>query len=256
MSHTIFVPHGAGPLPLINQQDHQNMIQFMKESVKDITPGYIIVFSAHHETDGVHVIYDNSNELVYDYSGFPEKAYHLTFNPPKAIDLGEKIVALLQKNSIKATSSKRGFDHGVYVPLMLMYEKQDIPVIQISLNRSLDPSFHIRLGEVLGLLEENILFIGSGYSYHNMRGFFDNQIVDERNEEFHNWLVDTISNEMLETERTDLLVNFKNAPYATYAHPRTEHIIPLHICYGINKKAGKVVFDDTIYNKRTIGVIW
>lgn len=256
MNKTVFLPHGGGPMPLLDPDSHQNMNDFIKNISFDFNPDAIVIFSAHHETDGIHVIYDNVEGLVFDYYGFPKETYQYSYNPPKDLELGEQIIEKLSSAGFDVYSSDRGFDHGVFVPLLLMYPHAEIPVIQISLHKSLDPSLHIKLGETLSTLDsKNILFIGSGYSFHNMREFF-NQSTDEKNNQFHNWLVETLSSDITEEEREDKLINWKDAPYGTYAHPRSEHLIPLHICYGLNKTRGKITFDDIVYTKRTIGVEW
>ena len=149
MSKTIYIPHGGGPLPLLDKPGHKNLLDFFESYAKDYRPKAIVVFSAHYETFDTEVIYDNGDDLVYDYYGFPEEAYTFEYKPPKDIVLGKRLLHELNKNGINAVSSKRGFDHGVYIPLMIMYPKADIPVIQISLKRGLDELFHIALGKAL-----------------------------------------------------------------------------------------------------------
>ncbi len=257
MSKTIYIPHGGGPMPLLDREGHKNLIGFYEKVAKNYHPKAIVVFSAHFESDPIEVMYDNGDDLVYDYYGFPREAYEYQYKPPKDIALGERIVDLLNKNGIETVSSKRGFDHGVYVPLMIMYPKADIPVIQVSLKRGLDERFHIALGQAFqSLKNEDILFIGSGFSFHNLRAFFTTG-EDERNEAFQQWLVDLLENDDIEeSERKTGLINWESAPYARYVHPRSEHFIPLFICYGIHQRKGEVIFDDYVTGKRSIAVVW
>jgi len=256
MSRTVYLPHGGGPLPLLEKKVYENMNNFIINIGQEYVPETIIVFSAHLETDEVNVIYNHNNDLVFDYYGFPEETYKYSYNPPINKSLGENIIKELKKSGINAVESIRGFDHGVFVPLLLMYPKADIPVIQISLKNGLDPEYHIKLGEALRYLKnQNILFIGSGFSFHNMREFFSKG-TDTKNEYFHEWLIDVISKDITEEERKLKLINWKEAPNSTYAHPRSEHLIPLHICYGINGTKGTIGFNEEVLNKRTIGVLW
>ncbi len=256
MSKTIFLPHGGGPMPLLQDEGHKDIISLFQKIGKENHPDLIVIFSAHHETEDIHVIYDNKDQLTFDYYGFPKETYNYQYRPPKDIETGKRIVDLLNENNIKALSSDRGFDHGVFVPLMLMYPKADIPVIQISLKKGLDPEFHIKLGESLRNLDkENILFLGSGFSFHNLRSFFTPG-KDEKNESFHDWLVEVITGDMSYQERRHKLINWLEAPNANYVHPRSEHLIPLHITFGLNQTKGNIVFDKEVLNKRTVCVEW
>lgn len=258
MSKTLYLPHGGGPLPLIDQKTYNNMNNFIKNIGNSYKPEVIIIFSAHLETKEVTVIYNHDEALLFDYFGFPEETYNYKYNPPKDLILGKKIIKELNNSGIKTTSSKRGFDHGVFIPLMIMYPKESIPVIQISLKRGLDELFHINLGKALSFLKnEKILFLGSGFSFHNIRSFFANNKIDEKNNQFHDWLINVISSDKItEDDRVQMLVDWKKAPNSSYVHPTVEHLIPLHICYGINQRSGKIVFNEEISNKKTIGVLW
>lgn len=96
-----------------------------------------------------------------------------------------------------------------------------------------------------------------GFSFHNIQAFFSITGKDNKNEEFQEWLIDTIqSTTITENQRMEQLAQWKQAPYARYAHPRSEHFIPLFVCYGINKTAGKIIFDDEVLGERAIGVLW
>lgn len=257
MSKTVYLPHGGGPLPLIDEKSYKNMNNYIRSIGEGYRPEAIIVFSAHLETNEVEVIYDNKSKLTYDYYGFPKETYEYKYNPPKNISLGKKIIALLNGKNIKAISSSRGFDHGVFIPLMLMYPKADIPVIQISLKKGLEEGFHISLGESLSSLKnENILFLGSGFSFHNLRELMSGNEKDDKNDQFQDWLINVLTSETNEEVRKESLKNWKSAPNSMYAHPRSEHLIPLHICYGINGEKGKIDFNQEVLNKRTIAVSW
>jgi aromatic ring-opening dioxygenase catalytic subunit (LigB family) len=158
---------------------------------------------------------------------------------------------LLDKAGIKSRlDAERGFDHGVFVPLMLMYPAADIPCIQISLSSSLDAAVHVNIGKALAALKkENLLVLGSGFSFHNIQVMMSKtgSKIDPRNQSFEDWLVETCSEKSLsEAEREQRLVNWQEAPYARYCHPREEHLLPLQVCYGMAQAAARKVFQEPI----------
>lgn len=256
MSDVIFLSHGGGPLPLLDQEGHKEMISYYQEYSKKRNPKAIIVFSAHYEANEIKVVYNHSEELLFDYYGFPQETYRYQYNPIIDKILGEDIINRLKEAGIKASSEVRGFDHGVFVPLLLMYKNADIPVIQISLKQGLNPKEHIEIGKALALLED-VLFIGSGSSYHNLREYMvERSDVDTRNNAFQDALKEIITSDISEDQREKKLLNWETLPYARSIHPRAEHLIPLFVCYGIKQKKGTVVFDDFIFGKRNICVEW
>ena len=155
--------------------------------------------------------------------------------------------------------AQRGYDHGLFIPLKLMYPQADIPSLQLSLLRGLDPRAHIALGQALrALLDENILVIGSGFSFHNLGAFSwqGSSAPDPANEAFQDWLIETCTASMSESEREERLVEWERGPSARYCHPREEHLLPLHVCAGMAGKAGQVIFDDQILGKRGVAFLW
>jgi aromatic ring-opening dioxygenase catalytic subunit (LigB family) len=129
---------------------------------------------------------------------------------------------------------------------MLMYPAADIPCIQISLSKSLDAAFHINLGKALAPLKrDNLLILGSGFSFHNMQVMLDKRddSIDEGNRQFEEWLVQTCSDpELSISEREQKLIDWQLAPHARYCHPRGDHLLPLHVCFGIARSPAKTVF--------------
>src|SRR5690606_2997670 len=131
---------------------------------------------------------------------------------------------------------QRGFDHGVFVPLLLMYPQADIPVLQLSLLSSLDAERHIALGEALSELRQmNVLILGSGMSFHNMQALMagESPELSARSDAFHDWLVKTCTSDSLHREeRKQELLFWYRAPEGMFSHPRPEHLLPLHVCFG------------------------
>jgi len=198
--------------------------------------------------------------MFYDYYGFPDKAYEITYPSPGSPELANKIAGLLKEHQIPARiDDQRGYDHGLFIPLKLMYPQADIPSLQLSLLRGLNPAAHIALGKALrGLIDENILVIGSGFSFHNMRAFSwqGNGAPDPANDAFQNWLIESCTGAMSQAEREQRLVEWEKAPSARYCHPREEHLLPLHVCLGMAEKPAKLVFDDQILGKRGVAFLW
>jgi aromatic ring-opening dioxygenase catalytic subunit (LigB family) len=124
----------------------------------------------------------------------------------------------------------RGFDHGTFVPMMLAIPKADLPVLQLSLLQDMDPARHLAMGEALApLRDEGVLLLGSGNSYHNMRGF-GQASSSAPSKAFDDWLVEAVGSDR-ETRRR-MLIDWAAAPGARACHPREEHLLPLHVMAG------------------------
>ncbi|MFN2237529.1 MAG: DODA-type extradiol aromatic ring-opening family dioxygenase [Anaerolineales bacterium] len=257
----VYFSHGGGPLPILGDASHQAMIEFMKALPAQLRkPDAILVISAHWEESTFTVMDGASPPMFYDYYGFPEAAYEINYPAPGDPALAHQIVALLRgKNIPVRTDPQRGFDHGLFIPLKLMYPQADIPALQISLLRGLDPAAHLALGNALsGLMKENILVIGSGFSFHNMQAFAwqgDPQ-ADPANDAFQDWLIEVVTQPSSSKERERQMTEWEKAPSARYCHPREEHLMPLHVCVGMANAPAKLVFDDTILGKRAVAFLW
>lgn len=258
----LFLSHGGGPLPLLGDDAHTEMVSCLKEVAETIDrPSAIIVVSAHWEAANATVTSSANPDLIYDYSGFPPKSYEIEYSCPGNPPLASSITTQLEKADIKAVAdTSRGLDHGLFVPLKIMYPEADIPCVQLSLIDSLDPLAHITLGRALqGLADPSVLLIGSGFSFHNMKAFFAPETVDskEANKSFEHWLQDTCSNKSIsEKERTKRLVNWEAAPSARYCHPREEHLLPLQVCYGYAAAACTKAYGLQILNKESSMYLW
>lgn len=257
----VYFSHGGGPLPLLGEANHKAMIDFMVQLPSRLKkPDAILVVSAHWEENLATVLGAQAPPMFYDYYGFPPEAYEISYPAPGNPDLANQVVNLLtQKNISARIDSQRGFDHGLFVPLKLMFPKADIPAIQLSLLHNLDPSAHIALGKALrALMDENILVLGSGFSFHNMKAFSwqGNNTPDPANEAFQNWLIEVCSGTLSQSEREQLLVEWEKAPSARYCHPREEHLLPLHVCVGMAEKPASTIFDDYILGKRSVAFLW
>ena len=257
----VYFSHGGGPLPILGDPSHKAMVKFMQQLPSQLKrPEAILVISAHWEERVATLLGAKAPSMLYDYYGFPDEAYEITYPAPGSPELAKRIAGLLNHNGIQTyIDPYRGFDHGLYIPLKLMYPEADIPVIQLSLLQGLDPAAHISLGAALHpLTGENILVIGSGFSFHNMRefSFHGENESDLANDDFQNWLIDVCVNAKSQSEREQQLTDWLKAPSARYCHPREEHLLPLHVCSGMAKKAATKIFDDHILGKRSVAFLW
>jgi len=257
----VYFSHGGGPLPILGDAGHKAMLDFMRRLPAQLAkPDAILVVSAHWEESVATLQGANCPPMLYDYYGFPEEAYDIVYPAPGAPKLAERIAEHLQAGGIPSRiDDKRGFDHGLFIPLKMMYPQADIPAIQLSLLDNLDPAAHIALGKTLaGLKGENILVIGSGFSFHNLRAFSwqGDDEPDPRNDSFQDWLIEVCTGASSQSERERQLIEWEKAPFARYCHPREDHLLPLHVCIGMAGKPGKVVFDNLIMGKRAVAFLW
>lgn len=190
-------------------------------------PTTIVVFSGHFEASPIQITSSSSPKMLYDYYGFPKETYNYKYPAPGNPELAQTIQNLLQTNGINGELNEdRGFDHGVFVPLLLMYPEAEIPVVTVSLDKSLSADKNIRIGQALApLRDEGVLILGSGYSFHNMDAFFhpsEKSYLASRN--FNNWLKDTI---LHSPDPLSKLRKWEEAPGARVCHPREEHLLPL-----------------------------
>lgn len=241
-SDVLYISHGGGPLPLLGDPAHGELVtQLTALGQRLRRPSAIVVVSAHWEAEVATITSGAQPPLIYDYYGFPPESYEIQYPSPGAPELATKVSQAFSQAGLNAVlDPKRGFDHGLFVPLKLLYPAADIPCLQLSLLKSLDPAAHIALGRALQTVDwDNLLVIGSGFSFHNMRAFFEPVTAesDARNKAFEDWLTDTLSNPALsEAERSERLMNWSEAPEARYCHPREEHLLPLHVCYGLAQR--------------------
>jgi aromatic ring-opening dioxygenase catalytic subunit (LigB family) len=250
---TWFIPHGGGPCFFMDWSPADawdKMANFLKglSSTLPRKPKAIIVISAHWLEQTVSVTGAQSPELIYDYYGFPAHTYELKYPAKGDPQLAKEITEVLQGEGIVAkVDPARGFDHGMFIPMMLMFPDANIPVVQLSLNSNLDPQTQIDLGGALEKLrDQDILIIGSGMSFHNMRGYGNPQFGPV-SDEFDRWLTDAVESEP--SKRNAALVNWAAAPSARLCHPprQEEHLLPLMVAAGAApNELGKKVFSDRV----------
>ncbi len=159
----LYLPHGGGPLPLLGDPGHKEIVQFLKGIRGKLgQPSAILVVSAHWEEDQPTLTTASEPEMFYDYYGFSPEAYKIQYPAPGNPGLAREIQSTLQKAGIHSSlDESRGYDHGLFIPLKLIFPEADIPCLQISLIRGLDPAKHIALGRALHQLRsQNVLIVG------------------------------------------------------------------------------------------------
>jgi len=235
---TLFIPHGGGPC-FFMEWNPPHMWDQMAGYLRGIagqvgqTPKTILVISAHWEEENFTVQATPAPDLYFDYYGFPDHTYDLTYPARGAPELAARISALGADAGIRIdTNHRRGYDHGVFVPLLLIYPEADIPVLQLSLKKGYDPEAHIALGKALKpLRDEGVLIVGSGMSFHDVRALMRAQLGSEPENASHHfdvWLTETVTGKTGE-DRNAALNLWAYAPGARIAHPREDHLIPLMV---------------------------
>lgn len=256
---TLFIPHGGGPCFFMDPPPGaphlwDKMAAYLRGIAEALPrrPKAILLISGHWETARPTLNVAPAPALLFDYYGFPEHTYRLTYPAPGAPDLAERVKTLLEGAGMAVdTDAERGLDHGVFVPLMLVYPEADIPVLQLSLQERLDPAEHLAIGAALApLRDEGVLIVGSGMSYHNLRDFFSPR-GDAASEAFDAWLTEALSDP---DRREAALAAWSQAPGARECHPREEHLLPLMVAAGAARgEAGVRTYADHIIGKAISG---
>jgi len=253
----VFLPHGGGPWPFIemglgDRAELDGMAAYLRSlpTLPLAQPKALLVISAHWEEPVATVMDGEHPPLFFDYYGFPPEAYTLTWPAPGHPELAGRVRKLLEGAGFAtAADAKRGFDHGTFVPLKLTYPAADVPTVQLSLKRGLDPAEHLAMGRALApLRDEGVFIVGSGMSYHNMRGF-GRASARDASLAFDAWLNETVA--LPSSERDARLTTWSTAPSARDCHPREEHLLPLMVIAGAaGTDRGSMPYRDSVMGVR------
>jgi aromatic ring-opening dioxygenase catalytic subunit (LigB family) len=249
----LFIPHGGGPCFFMDW-DPKNEWDKMANYLRNIASGLpaqpkaVVMVSAHWIQSEVTVTSAAHPEMIFDYDGFPANTYELRYPAPGEPGLAEKLVHLLKTAGIQArTNETRGYDHGMFIPMLLMFPEANIPVIQMSLTKTLNPEEHIAIGQALeSLRDEGVLIVGSGMSFHNMRGYGDPR-YGPISDIFDTWLTQSVESDP--HTRNKSLAHWEDAPGARQCHPpgAEEHLIPLMVVSGAaGQDKGVKAFTDRV----------
>ncbi|MBS0465850.1 MAG: dioxygenase [Proteobacteria bacterium] len=251
----LYIPHGAGPCFFMdwnpaNAWDKTAAYLRGIPASLPARPKAILLVTAHWLAPQPSLSSAAQPGMLFDYYGFPPHTYELSYPAPGAPQLAEQVGTLLAEAGFTPVQDgARGYDHGSFIPLKVAFPDADIPVLQMSLLKSLDAADHIRLGQALEpLRDEGVLIVGSGMSYHNMRGYGDPRSTGI-GEEFDRWLGETVA--LPEPERNARLADWAQAsgPAGRLSHPagREEHLLPLHVVAGAaGADRGAKVFTDRV----------
>jgi aromatic ring-opening dioxygenase catalytic subunit (LigB family) len=256
----VYVPHGGGPWPFVDmglgdRAELDGLAAYLRslEALPPTKPQALLVISAHWEEAVPTVMTAERPPLLFDYYGFPPESYQLTWPAPGHPELAGRVQRLLQGAGFAtAANAERGFDHGTFVPLKLTYPAAEVPTVQLSLKRGLDPAEHLAIGRALApLRDEGVFIVGSGMSYHNLRAF-DGSGRDVA-AAFDAWLTEAVIQDP--EERARRLARWAGAPSARQAHPREEHLLPLMVAAGAaGDDRGRTAYSGTIRGLRISGV--
>jgi aromatic ring-opening dioxygenase catalytic subunit (LigB family) len=252
----LYVPHGGGPWPFVDMGIDRREVTALTAYLQGL-PGEpkapvtaLLVISAHWEAPRPTVMTASQPPMYYDYYGFPPASYEITWPAPGSPELAARVRGLLGQAGFEtAEDSTRGFDHGTFVPFKVAYPGADVPTIQLSLKRGLDPAEHLALGRALmPLRDEGVLIAGSGMSYHNLRAFGRREAISV-SEQFDAWLREAATADP--PTRASRLERWTEAPVAREAHPREEHLLPLMVVAGAaGEDRGRIAFDGTFMGIR------
>jgi aromatic ring-opening dioxygenase catalytic subunit (LigB family) len=190
---TLFISHGGGPWPWIEESraDFAGTLHWLQQlpATFPAKPNAILSVSGHWEEQEFTVATSANPPMVYDYYGFPEHTYHIKYAASGSPSLAERVRSLLNGAGLHVEAdAERGFDHGTFVPLAVMYPDAEVPIVSLSLRASLNASEHMAMGAALEpLREEGVLIVGSGLSYHNLRALRASATAGPVSEQFEAW---------------------------------------------------------------------
>lgn len=227
----LFISHGS-PMMAVQQSATSDFLVSLGQTLSK--PRAIVVFSAHFdEAHDIVITSGDAPQTIHDFYNFPKALYEIQYPAPGDPKLANTISEYFYKAGIKAVqSAKQGWDHGVWIPLRLMYPAANIPIVQVSINTRLGTKAMYKYGQLLApLRSDNVLIIGSGGISHNLREIFKSPATPNRVQmvnEFTHWV-----EQKLITQNTQALLNYLNeAPNALFNHPTAEHFLPLFAALG------------------------
>jgi aromatic ring-opening dioxygenase catalytic subunit (LigB family) len=250
---TLFVSHGGGPWPFMRDRldDFAGTFAYLQNLPSTLPgqPAAILSVSGHWEEPEFTVATSERPPMVYDYYGFPEHTYRVQYPAPGSPAVAGRVKQLLSAAGVAIDEdTERGFDHGTFVPLAVMYPQAQIPVVSLSLRTNLSAAEHLAMGAALApLRDEGVLIVGSGLSYHNLRALQMSANAGPVSDQFESWLTAAVS-EASPAARAQKLARWAEAPAARLAHPREEHLIPLMVAAGAaDQSPGRLDFQDRVW---------
>ncbi|KAF2756947.1 extradiol ring-cleavage dioxygenase [Pseudovirgaria hyperparasitica] len=243
----ISISHGGGPMPVLGDPSHKAIVQSLQTKVPKLlrlntpdAPRAIILVTAHWSERNPTISSEKKHKLYYDYGGFPPEAYKLKYDAPGSPEVAKEVAdALRSQGFTPDMDDERGWDHGVFIPMMLIHPSATVPIVQLSVLDSESPADHYRMGQALSKLRDsNVAIIGSGFAtFHNLRLMFSgaahNPDFRGRNKEWSDAVSDGVLEPDVEARKTKL-EDWRKWPNSYEMHPRhgSEHFLPLIVCAG------------------------
>ena len=247
----VFVSHGS-PMTALEQGGYAKALAAFGKTVE---PRAIVVISAHWQEPGILIASGTKPELIYDFGGFPRTLYELRYDAPGSPELAQEVRQELAQAGFEVSlDESRGWDHGVWVPLRLMFPEARIPVLAVSLPYGWTPEKLYQVGRAMsGLRERGVLILGSGGIVHNLRRM---NLADKDGDadawalEFQDWVRKRVEKRALE----ELFDYEKRAPYATLAAPTPEHFAPLFPILGAAEERSRLspIFEGMEYGNMSM----
>ena len=248
----LYIPHGAGPCFFMdwNPPDAWDATAAYLRSIAGSLPqrpDAIVLVTAHWLAPQFTAGSAARPGMLFDYYGFPQHTYQLNYPAAGALALAEQVSELIRAAGLPAAlDGERGYDHGVFIPLLLAFPDADIPVLQLSLLQDLDPEAHLAMGRALApLRDEGVLIIGSGMSFHE-RG----PEMATASPPFDAWLHDAVLSSD-SARRWQALAAWEEAPFARQVHPTADHLLPLMVAAGAAQDDAATC----IYRERLMGTV-
>ncbi|KFH40936.1 4,5-DOPA dioxygenase extradiol-like protein [Hapsidospora chrysogenum ATCC 11550] len=260
LAPVIALSHGGGPLPLLGDPGHKSIIHSLSHRIPKILslndpdkrPRAIILITAHWSTSAPTISGAANPDLIYDYYGFPPETYELKYPAKGDPGIAAEAAAAFRAEGLSdvVVDPRRGWDHGVFVPMTLVRPEADIPIVQMSVLASEDPTSHLRMGRALRALRaKNIAIVGSGFaSFHNLRAMMamrssggsrnpEGARIQAISREWNSALTDVVDKNPWQG-----LEAWRSLPGADLMHPPRggEHFMPLIACAGAAHKEEKV----------------
>jgi len=236
---TYFISHG-GPDIILKPSPAREFLEGFGATLG--TPRAVVVVSAHFMTTRPAVDADPKPKMIYDFGGFPDELYTMQYPAPGEPDLAKRAAGLMHEAGLNpALVGSRGFDHGTWVPMKMIYPQAQVPVVQVAVQPRENATHHYKVGQALRTLaDEGVAIVGSGSATHNLYEFFNSRHgPDDEAEgwvaEFGEWLNDKVSKGDL-----DALLDYRaQAPSAVLNHPTDEHLMPLFVALGAAGEGAK-----------------
>lgn len=241
----LFIGHGS-PMNAIENNEFSRAWQELAACLPK--PKSILCISAHWETNGVSVTSASKLETIHDFGSFPQQLFDVRYNASGNPELASRIANLIKTTPVNL-DKMRGLDHGAWSVLLPMYPHADIPVVQLSLDRTQPASFHYNIAKELApLRDEGVLIIGTGDIVHNLRFFsFSEQDSYEWADNFNEQIKDL----MLAGKHKEIIDYKSLGQEAILCVPTPEHYLPLLYILALEQPGEKISF----FNDRVISSI-